>query len=1229
MARLTVCGLVVLSASSAFAQQQPHAGYQQLFDQNVEELLATNDPGLQIALLEQLPAYNDVPIAYVQKRMEEVLEKTTNPLLHFRVHRWLVAMHQEQGDWSAGAGGMQGELGQQGCVTDFSLAGSFANDSMGGFYEQLPPERGEAAPYDGKGSTEVNWRTLPAFQNRCTLNLDVAVEQHRDAVVFLSTTIDSKKRQDARILLGVSGSYKVWLDGEPVAYRKEDTGFYVDANAWKLPLKKGKQQLVIKLGSSEGNSLDAIVRITDRSLKPLGAKAVSYSADWKPSKLQSFDGFTLAPTEQGAAQRAVEMGKSEDPHQAVLGAILLKGSESRNASTPWRDIADRLDRDYQSGKLKGFAVQDVLRLASLFEERWKRLEVREFALQEFPDDPWLLRVIAHTYKQSGTLEKRMEAGRLFERIVKEHPEFVPGVLDLAEYWQDLGFAHKALALLQSNQTPANLEIMKYKLALIRILETLSRTQEAVALREASYATHGTTLNADWHRAEELLAQNKLSEALPLIREHRAHYPWSEHWLMKEVDVLRAMGNVDGALGVLDERLGQVPGELSVLKKKADVLVSKGDVELAVQTLNEVKALAPQDQFVEDYIAYLQPSMNSFHEAWMVTDLESLSDAMDAGPFHASTLLDQKIIKVNDNGLSQYVVQEVARINTEEGINDASIIRIPYQTNDEQVDILRVRVIKPDGSFSEDYDTWSSANSRKGSTTYNDGGTITVQANNAKVGDMVEFRYRVRNTSDRNFRGDYFGDVEYVQDTTPIGMVRYAILYPEKIGPLYFRAPSTTHQRIDDKPPEGAKLDEGYKSTVFELKDVPLAKTEQNQPGYTEVYDHIIVSNKETIDELGSWWWNLVEEQLIVDDNIRQKVNELTKGLKTDDEKVRAIHNYVVQNTRYLHVGLGIHGWKPYRTTTCFRNRYGDCKDKAALLKVMLEEAGVKANLVLVRTRRLGEIGPYPASMNVFNHAIAYVPSMDLFLDGTAEFNGTRELTTMDQSAQALIIEDGGKSRWVNMPVDKPEVNTLKQTMTFDLTGDEPSATIEMVASGTHAVYFRSALEDPDRRDEVMAKNLAATYPGAVLEKATYSDLKKLEQPVTITLKIKGGKIMQGSEDKPFMYPLVATNDLLGAYASKSSRDQDLIIRVPYTKQYEIKYVLPKGSTISKLPQGKTLKSKFGSLNIEYKEVKGALEVKATYSIDTHRVSVDEYEDFRAFARDVTGTLNEAIELESK
>ena len=58
---------------------------------------------------------------------------------------------------------------------------------------------------------------------------------------------------------------------------------------------------------------------------------------------------------------------------------------------------------------------------------------------------------------------------------------------------------------------------------------------------------------------------------------------------------------------------------------------------------------------------------------------------------------------------------------------------------------------------------------------------------------------------------------------------------------------------------------------------------------------------------------------------------------------------------------------------------------------MLREAGVDARLVLRAHRPNGAIAPEPASLAVFDHAIAYVPSLDLYLDGTAEHSGTREL----------------------------------------------------------------------------------------------------------------------------------------------------------------------------------------------------------------------------------------------
>ena len=356
---------------------------------------------------------------------------------------------------------------------------------------------------------------------------------------------------------------------------------------------------------------------------------------------------------------------------------------------------------------------------------------------------------------------------------------------------------------------------------------------------------------------------------------------------------------------------------------------------------------------------------------------------------------------------------------------------------------------------------------------------------------------------------------------------------------------------------------------------------------------------------------------------------MTDGLDTEDQKIRAIHNYVVKNTRYLHVGLGIHGWKPYRTTTCFRNRYGDCKDKASLLKVMLEEAGIDAKLVLVRTRRLGHVDDFPASMHVFNHAITYVPSKDLFLDGTAEFNGTRELTPMDQGAQALVVDDGGDAEFMTLPVDGPRDNLMRRELSVDLTGDEPVANGRVVAHGQNAVYYRKTLEDPERRDEVFEKQLADLYPGATLESATYQNLSDLEKPVEITFSFTGGRLERSNEGGGYVYPYGSPKDLLSAYAKQAFRNQDLTIRVPFENHTTMTYQLGDARAFDDVPENVDIDTKFGSVKIDYRRTGNDLEIDIRYSIDVQRVSVEDYSAFREFTSEMTSALNETVELTSE
>jgi transglutaminase-like putative cysteine protease/tetratricopeptide (TPR) repeat protein len=765
-------------------------------------------------------------------------------------------------------------------------------------------------------------------------------------------------------------------------------------------------------------------------------------------------------------------------------------------------------------------------------------------------------------------------------------------------------------------------------ALINALDGAGSARQADALREELLKIAAASSGARWTKLQRLIATGREQDraaALAMLAELRAQAPWSETWLMMEVALIRQTRGIDEAVATLDQWLAHAPGDLSALRQRAELLVAAGRAEEAAQTMRRVLLMRPQDQDARDYLSYLSPDTQRFHEAWMIQDVRALADKTPAGTFATSTIVDQTIVQVSANGLAQRVRQRVVRVNKPDGINAARSLSVAVQLGDEQADALLVRVYKPDGSVSEDFDTWTSGGSRKASTTYNDTSYLNVQANNAEVGDLVEIRTRMSQVANRNFRGDYFGDIEYVQDTEPVTYTRYALVYPES-WQLHFKPPTNAHSRVDDRMPSGAKPPEGMRSTAFELKDVPHVKTDADQPGYTEVYDYILVSNKKTYDEVGAWWWNLVKEQLIVDEPIRTTVQRLVKDLKTDDEKVRAIYDYVVKNTRYLHVGLGIHGWKPYRTTSCFRNRYGDCKDKAALLKVMLEAAGVKANLVLVRTRQLGAVAGDPASMHIFNHAITYVPGLDLFLDGTAEFNGTRELTTMDQGAQALIVEDGGKTRWVTLPVDKADINVMRQTLTIDLTGEQAVVTGQAVATGANAVYWRTVFEDEQRREEALERELSATYPGADVERATYSDVRDLEKPVELGYTFKGGQIIREAGARRFVYPLGAPKDLLGAYAKQSRRDQDLILRVPFVSETTVRYRLPANATFGQTPKAEALTTPFGSFKIDYAQQGGELVVTARYSIETARVSAADYAAFRRFVSDITAALGATIEV---
>ena len=135
----------------------------------------------------------------------------------------------------------------------------------------------------------------------------------------------------------------------------------------------------------------------------------------------------------------------------------------------------------------------------------------------------------------------------------------------------------------------------------------------------------------------------------------------------------------------------------------------------------------------------------------------------------------------------------------------------------------------------------------------------------------------------------------------------------------------------------------------------------------------------------------------------------------------------------------------------------------------------------------GGIEGTPASLAPFDHAIAYVPSLDLYLDGTAEHTGSTELPVMDRNAVALQINEG-KAKLVHLPQPPPEASTTKRKIEVTLATDGAAQFgLEMSVTGAYAPEWRQRyLAEGTRRDravrdfgrELGSVELAAGKPGS-------------------------------------------------------------------------------------------------------------------------------------------------------
>ncbi len=239
--------------------------------------------------------------------------------------------------------------------------------------------------------------------------------------------------------------------------------------------------------------------------------------------------------------------------------------------------------------------------------------------------------------------------------------------------------------------------------------------------------------------------------------------------------------------------------------------------------------------------------------------------------------------------------------------------------------------------------------------------------------------------------------------------------------------------------------------------------------------------------------------------------------------------------------------------------------------------------------------------------------MDLYLDGTAEYYGARELPSEDREANVLIVDPNGKSTFLTTPEAKANDNLELLTMEVALrTNGSAEVTGNTVVVGQTAPSYRRGYESASTRKNALEQSWGQVFPGLTVQKVSVSDTSKIEDDVKLDYQLQIPRYAESAPNGLRFSPFGSGRGYTQTFASLAERRFDLVMQNPWATEQTFRYTLPEGYVIGELPAKVTEKTEFGELSLEYALEGKTVVCKSRFAIDVARVKADAYPKFRAF-----------------
>ena len=364
---------------------------------------------------------------------------------------------------------------------------------------------------------------------------------------------------------------------------------------------------------------------------------------------------------------------------------------------------------------------------------------------------------------------------------------------------------------------------------------------------------------------------------------------------------------------------------------------------------------------------------------------------------------------------------------------------------------------------------------------------------------------------------------------------------------------------------------------FRITNTQAYKSESHSPNHAISYPHIICVTKaftetskrtvlfENVKDLYSWYSSICSEIGNNPEMLKTKVTELTANKKTDQEKVESIFYWVQDNIRYIAFENGIMGFKPDAAQNVLKNKYGDCKGKANLLKTMLTIAGFDARLTWIGTSDLPYDYSLP-SLAVDNHMICTVilNGKKYFLDGTEEYIALNDYAQRIQGKQVLI-EDGKNHIIDKIPEFTAERNKVIITNKVSISDNQLTGNSITEYNGESKISVQSAYAGikNDKKAESLADFARSNNSNIEVSNITNSDFKDRQKPLQLKYDFKANNQVTKAGNE--LYVILDWEKDLSGMEMEANRKNDYEFDQKYFHTTQTELTIPEGYKVDYMP----------------------------------------------------------------